>query len=113
MPTDLAHIIGETTDYDKKQQLEANKPKSWCKSVSAFANGRGGSLIFGVTDDDIVVGLENPQLSAEKFSEIVKMKLDPVPDFTLSFEEVDGKTLMIVRVEPGTVTPYYYMGDGQ
>ena len=29
--TDLVHIIGETTDYDKKQQLEVNKPKSWCK----------------------------------------------------------------------------------
>ena len=113
MPINLAHIIGETTDYDKKQQLEAHKPKSWCKSVSAFANGRGGSLIFGIADDATVIGLENPQLVAEKFSEIVKAKLDPVPDFSLSFEDVDGKTLMIVRVEPGTMTPYYYMGDGQ
>lgn len=58
MVTNLAHLIGETTDYDKKQQLEINRPKSWCKSVSAFANGRGGSLIFGVADDDTVIGLE-------------------------------------------------------
>lgn len=56
MATDLAHLIGETTDYDKKEQLETNKPKSWCKSVSAFANGRGGSLIFGVSNDDTVIG---------------------------------------------------------
>ena len=111
--TDLVHIIGETTDYDKKQQLEVNKPKSWCKSVSAFANGRGGSLIFGVADDDTVIGLEDPKYVSEKFSEIVKGKLDPVPEFSLSFENVDGKTLMIVRIEPGTITPYYYMGDGQ
>ena len=96
---DLVHIIGETTDYDKKQQLEVNKPKSWCKSVSAFANGRGGSLIFGVADDDTVIGLEDPQYVSEKFSEIVKSKLDPVPEFSLSFEKVDGKTLMIVRIE--------------
>lgn len=113
MPINLAQLIGETTDYDKKQQLEINKPKSWCKSVSAFANGRGGSLIFGVTDDDTVTGLDNPKLMSEKFSEIVKTKLDPVPDFSLSFESVDEKTLMIVRVEPGNITPYYYMGDGQ
>lgn len=64
METDLAHLIGETTDYDKKRQLETNRPKSWCKSVSAFANGRGGSLIFGVADDDSVIGLDNPQLAA-------------------------------------------------
>lgn len=113
MVIDLTRLIGETTDYDKKQQLETNKPKSWCKSLSAFANGKGGFLIFGVADDETVVGLENPQLTSEKFSEIVKTKLDPVPDFTLSFEEVDGKTLMIVHVEPGAATPYYYMGDGQ
>lgn len=98
MVTDLAHFIRETTDYDKKQQLETNKPKSWCKNVSAFANGRGGFLIFGVADDDTVTGLENPQLTAERFSEIVKTKLDPVPEFTLSFEKIDGKTLMIVAL---------------
>lgn len=68
---------------------------------------------FGVADDDTVIGLEDPQYVSEKFSEIVKSKLDPVPEFSLSFEKVDGKTLMIVRIEPGTITPYYYMGDGQ
>ena len=28
-------LIGETTEYDKKQMLEERKPKSWLKSVSA------------------------------------------------------------------------------
>lgn len=40
---DVTALIGETTEYDKKQALEEKKPKSWCKSVSAFANGIGGS----------------------------------------------------------------------
>ena len=44
----LKDIIGEATDYDKKLALEVKRPKSWCKSVSAFANGVGGTLIFGV-----------------------------------------------------------------
>ncbi|MGN0223851.1 MAG: ATP-binding protein [Muribaculaceae bacterium] len=113
MATKISHLIGETTDYDKKQQLEVNRPKSWCKSVSAFANGRGGALFFGIADDNCIVGLDNPQLAAEKFSEIVKTKLDPVPEFSLSFEAIDDKTVMVVRVEPGSLTPYYYMGDGQ
>ena len=49
---DVKALIGETTEYDKKQYLEEKKPKSWCKSVSAFANGIGGSLIWGITKDD-------------------------------------------------------------
>ena len=39
---DLRKYIGEATEYDKKAMLEEKKPKSWCKSVSAFANGKGG-----------------------------------------------------------------------
>ena len=37
---DIKQLIGEATDYDKKLALEERKPKSWCKSISAFANLR-------------------------------------------------------------------------
>lgn len=57
MNTDIHMLIGESTGYDKKQMLEVKHPKSWLKSVSAFANGEGGTLIFGISDDDHIVGL--------------------------------------------------------
>ena len=31
----LKDLIGETTEYDKKEMLEIKEPKSWLKSVSA------------------------------------------------------------------------------
>ena len=48
----IHNLIGEATAYDKKLQLEVKRPKSWLKSVSAFANGEGGTLVFGISDDD-------------------------------------------------------------
>ena len=42
----------ETTNIDFKEKVELNKPKSWLKSVSAFANSTGGVLLFGVRDSD-------------------------------------------------------------
>ena len=54
-------LIGEATEYDKKLSLEVKKPKSWCKSVSAFANTLGGILIWGVSNDGQIVGLESPK----------------------------------------------------
>lgn len=42
----LSDFIGEATEYDKKEMLEERKPKSWLKSVSAFANGIGGALFL-------------------------------------------------------------------
>ena len=34
----ITELLGEATEYDKKQSVERKKPKSWLKTVSAFAN---------------------------------------------------------------------------
>ena len=81
----IKDLIGEATEYDKKLALEEKKPKSWCKSVSAFANTFGGALIFGISNEGMVVGLENPEGDAEKISEVIKTRLDPMPEFKLRF----------------------------
>ncbi len=109
---DLSKYIGEATEYDKKAMLEEKKPKSWCKSVSAFANSRGGVLIFGITNDDEIVGVDEPESVAEKISEIINVKMDPIPDTSLRFETIDGKTLVLLEVSAGTQTPYYFVSDG-
>ena len=53
----LKTLIAKCTAYDFKVMLEERKPKSWLKSVSAFANGLGGYLFFGIDNDGIVKGL--------------------------------------------------------
>lgn len=52
--------------------------KSWCKSMSAFANTLGGALIFGMADDGQIVGLTEPDSDAEKISEIIKTRMEPI-----------------------------------
>lgn len=103
----IQRLIGEATAYDKKQQLEIKRPKSWLKSVSAFANGEGGTLVFGISDDDQVVGLADAESDAEKISEEIKTKLDPIPAINLEFKEVEGKKLVLLQVYKGQETPYY------
>lgn len=88
--------------------LEEKEPKSWCKSVSAFANGKGGYLIFGISDDDTIVGMENAESAAEKISEAIRLHMDPIPSFTLGFQLEDNKKLIILSVKGGEETPYYY-----
>lgn len=110
---DIKQLIGEATDYDKKIALEERKPKSWCKSISAFANCYGGKLIFGVSNDNELVGLSDPEGDAEKISEAIKTHLNPIPDVKLSFEKDGEKICVIVEVMKGQQTPYYYEGEGQ
>ena len=95
MSIEIYKLIGEATVYDKKQMLEIKRPKSWLKSVSAFANGEGGTLIFGISDDDRIIGLADAENDAEKISEEIKTKLDPAPVGNLEYKEIDGKRLVV------------------
>ena len=107
----MIQFIGETTEYDKKLKLEYKKPKSWCKSISAFSNTFGGFLVFGVSDNGEIAGLETPEKDAEIISETIKSRLEPIPEFELSFHCENDKTIIIVNVKKGEETPYYYTGD--
>lgn len=104
--------IGEATEYDKKETLEERRPKSWLKSVSAFANGNGGVLLFGVADDDALKGLPDVKTASGKISEAVKSKMDPIPSIELQIRQEEGKDFILLHVAPGAETPYYYIGDG-
>lgn len=108
----LEQLIGEATEYDKKVMLEVKKPKSWLKSVSAFANGIGGVLVFGVADNDEVVGIDDVKKTMEVISEQIKIKMDPIPEVLLKAHEIDGKKIITLEVYRGDETPYYYVGEG-
>lgn len=55
----LKELISECTDYDYKASFKIKKPRSRLKTMSAFANGVGGSLFFGISDEGNVLGLKN------------------------------------------------------
>lgn len=104
--------IAEATECDFKVALEVRKPKSWLKSVSAFANGIGGTLIFGIDNDRNVIGLADTQTDAEIISRLIKERITPYPNFILTPERENGKTLLVLTVFAGHSTPYYYKADG-
>ena len=110
---ELKTLIAECTAYDFKVMLEEKKPKSWLKSVSAFANGLGGSLFFGIDNDGVVKGLEDVQHVCEAISGKIRDYMDPLPDVEMIPHDIDGLHILQLKVNAGHYTPYYYIGDGQ
>jgi len=106
-------LIAEATEYEFKSTVEVSKPRSWLKTVSAFANGIGGSIYFGVSDDGVAVGLDNPQQAAEQISEIIKVRIEPaIKNIVLEPLRADGQEILRVQISGGANTPYFYTGDG-
>ena len=108
----IEQLIAEATECDFKVALETKKPKSWLKSVSAFSNGIGGTLFFGISDDRKPIGLSDVQKDAEAISRLIKERITPLPQFILKPLQEDGKNLLALEVSPGRSTPYYYKADG-
>ena len=90
---ELKTLIAECTAYDFKLMLEEKRPKSWLKSVSAFADTLGGSLFFGIANDGTVKGLDDIQHVCEAISSKIRDYMDPLPEVEMIPLEVEGKRL--------------------
>lgn len=110
---ELETLIAECTAYDFKLMLEEKRPKSWLKSVSAFANGLGGSLFFGINNEGVVRGLDNVQRVCETISTKIRDYMDPLPDVEMLPQRIGAFDILQLKVSAGNYTPYYYVGDGQ
>ncbi len=109
----ITDLLGETTEYDKKQAVEKRKVKSWLKSVSAFANTAGGTLIFGITDSEEIVGLKDIKFDSEFISQKIKERISPFPEVVMKIHKTEnGENLLLLQIPAGAETPYYYTGDG-
>ena len=97
----LKTLITECTAYDFKVMLEEKKPKSWLKSVSAFANGLGGSLFFGIDNDGVVKGLNYVQHVCEAISSRIRDYMDPLPEVEMIPHDIDGLHILQLKVDAG------------
>ena len=104
----------EASFLDYKIFLEAEKPKSWLKSVSAFANTKGGHVLFGVTDKTHeAIGLDDVQKAASKIAEIISVRISPKVNYTIdTFPGTrEGKFCLDLSIFPGPHYPYYYVHE--
>jgi len=82
------------------------------KSIAAFANGKGGTLIIGVNDDGEILGLE-PDFQTLKKKDVDGFELHLRRliknqfgiSFTtvllqIGFPELEGKTVCVIRISP-------------
>ena len=52
--------------YEFKAILNSDKPVKWAKSIVAFANGEGGYIFVGVSDNRDVFGLTLDEIDKTK-----------------------------------------------
>lgn len=102
-------ILTESNILEYKREIPSDNRK-WLKTVVAFANGRGGQIIFGIDDEThLVVGvdIENIARTVDKITEIILNNCTPqiIPDVRV--DTMGDKYVIVVEIKAGQNTPYY------
>ncbi len=80
--------------------------KSFLKTVSAFANYNGGTIIFGIDDKGNVKGINDKVSSILSIENMINDNIKPQVNYFLSLNEKD-KTI-VLEVKEGSEKPYFY-----
>ncbi len=89
-------------------EFKSQVTKGFLKTVSAFANFGTGTILFGVDDDGIPVGLENPAGACLDIENRINDTFDPRPSFNLEVNE-NARTVAL-KVNEGLDKPYLCAG---
>lgn len=105
----------ETDRVEFKQELPDQHIK-WLKSVVAFANTSGGTIVIGIADGTKdVVGVDKSEapLICDQFANAISDAITPqiMPDIVM--EDIEDKTVIFAEVFPSPHRPYYIASLGK
>jgi hypothetical protein len=86
--------------------------KKLCRTIAAFANGEGGTLLFGIDNDGNVKGLSADKVSQDNkdtITNFIKELVEPLPDFdieVIALENGTTNSVITVNVKSGGSPPY-------
>lgn len=79
------------------------------KTVAAFANGSGGTVVFGIEKDEATVcGLDgiDPLEERDRLIQFTRSTVTPAPVIETRLYDIDGKAVLVLSVEAGPDAPY-------
>lgn len=103
---DLKELIeeGETIQCEFKRFFTT--PKKIAKEMIAFANTKGGHLLFGVDDDGEIVGVESEKAEAEMINDAAKNYCEPPLAYSIDFKDFHGREIVIVSIPESDKKPH-------
>jgi predicted HTH transcriptional regulator len=84
-------------------------------TIAAYANGAGGTVVFGVDRNELtVLGLGediDPNKERDRIGQLIRTRILPTPDFTITPYTIAEKIVLLVEVRPGAAPPYGVITD--
>lgn len=103
---DILELIeeGENLHCEFKRQFTTSEKIA--REMIAFANTRGGYILFGVDDDREVVGVDSEKSESELIIDAAENYCEPPVAYSINYVELFGKELVVVHIPESDKKPH-------
>jgi predicted HTH transcriptional regulator len=103
---DFFDLIEEGEGLQIEFKRRFSTPEKIAREMIAFANTRGGYILFGVDDDKEIVGVESEKSEAELVKDAALNYCEPPVEYKIDFIEVNRNEIVVVAVPESDKKPH-------
>jgi len=102
----LLELIEEGENLQCEFKRHFTTPEKIAREMIAFANTKGGYIIFGVDDDKTVVGVDSEKSESEMIKDAAENYCEPPLNYSIDFIELYGKETVVASIPESDNKPH-------
>jgi predicted HTH transcriptional regulator len=107
---DVNILIEEGEGFEVEFKRKFSTPEKIARALIAFANTKGGHILFGVDDDGSIVGVESEKSEVDLIREAGMHFCVPEIDPAIDIVPFNGKDVVVATIDESDQKPHYYAG---
>lgn len=100
---------GENSTVEFKRKFSS--PEKIAKEMIAFANSKGGTILFGVDDDRTIVGVESEKGEIELIDTAAKFYCEPEVEYSYEIISIKKSDIVVVNIPESKNKPHKLLSD--
>jgi len=103
---ELIELIEEGENIQCEFKRKFSNSEKIAKEMLAFANTKGGIILFGIDDDKKIIGVESEKETSELVRDVALNHCEPSIEYFIEYKEIDTKEIVIVSVPESDKKPH-------
>ena len=103
---ELQTLLEEGEGFQLEFKRKVSSPAKIARALVAFANTKGGTILFGVDDDKTIVGVESEKTEAEMIEIAGKVHCEPPIEPAIEIVSYRGMDVIVVTVDESAEKPH-------
>jgi predicted HTH transcriptional regulator len=104
--SELKALISEGENFKIEFKRQFSGVEKIAKEMIAFANTKGGMILFGVEDDGTIYGVESEKSEMDLIYEAARRHCEPPIEPIVQVIELNGKDIVVAIVEESQTKPH-------